>query len=207
MGFCWKSVKMLIFGAQLKMFLWVCPLEIKLFFIGYLVSPLCVLCKGISFQMCVWMNLCEPWKAKVTITQEKLEVRKVTLLSYNNQLPPHSKRLPKLNVNFSALSTIWNNYYCYFLSRWWVIKTDDLKCMLVRVVEHGKWLARISHIFCTECFSGEKLHLIGNWLMVEVWFVSRVGNRWTLLDLNVLNLWCYVGILKEQGGEKSIKDL
>lgn len=104
---------------------------------------------------------------------------KVTRLSYN-QLLPHSQHLPESNGNFSALSEALNNDYCYFLSGVWIIKTDDLKCMLVCVVEQRKWGARRLHILCSELFSRETLHLLGNWHMVEVWSVSRAGNRWAL---------------------------
>lgn len=148
MDFYLKSVKMLMFGAQLKMFILVCPLEIKetCLHVVFGFSLVHSLQRNFLSDVCVNESV-HTLESKGYNHPRKTWSRKVILLSYNNQLPPHSKRLPKWNVNFSALSTILNNYCCCFPSWVWIIKTDDLKCMLVCVVEHGRWFSQdIAHI-------------------------------------------------------------
>lgn len=181
MSFCLRSVKTL-FGAPLRMFILVCPLEIKETRLRVVsgFSLVHSLQRNFLSDVCVNESV-RALESKGYNRPRKTWSGKVTMLSYNDQLPPYSKCLPESNENFPALSTILNNDYCCFPSWVWIIKTDGLKCMPVCVVEHGKWLARILHVFCTKLFSGEKLHLLRSWLVVEVWFVSRVGKRWALL--------------------------
>lgn len=67
MGFCLKSVKILLLEGHMRLLLG----NRDVIFMWHLVSPLCVSCKGIARHMFVeGMNVCILWKANFAATQE-----------------------------------------------------------------------------------------------------------------------------------------
>lgn len=119
--------------------------------------------------------------------------RKVTWLSYNNHHSPQ-KMPSEIRCEFFFFIVL-NNYHGSFPSLVWIIKNWwHNECLCVCVVGSGDWLAReILQVFCTRYCSWEKLRLIGNWLIIEVWSVRGAGKKWALLwHLNPISQWCHL---------------